>query len=79
MTTPPPDLPSNPAIFYSATALPELPPPDAGTVSALDQLSSCPLPKYKFPLLGFLATVYEHVSSQARAVGSGANRAQPPR
>ena len=68
-SSPPPDLTTDPRAFYSAPPLPDLPPTDPATPSALDKLGSCPIPKYKFPLLGFLATVYEHVSAHAKTTG----------
>ena len=34
--------------------------------SALQKLGAAPFPKGKFPFLGFLATVYDHVATHAR-------------
>ena len=34
--------------------------------SALQKLGAPPFPKSKFPFLGFLASVYDHVSSHAK-------------
>lgn len=39
---------------------PDLPP---DTPSALERLGPSPFPKAKFPFLGFLATVYDHVAT----------------
>jgi hypothetical protein len=64
----PADLPGDPSAFYRAAQLPVATSPEHPTPSALDRLGSCPIPKYKFPLLGFLATVYEHVSAHAATV-----------
>jgi hypothetical protein len=66
--TPPPDLPADPHHFYASGLMPAIAGVNAPSTSALDRLGSCPLPKYKFPLLGFLATVYEHVSAHAASV-----------
>jgi hypothetical protein len=44
-------------------AIPES--PDAPG-SALQRLGAPPFPKSKFPFLGFLASVYDHVASHAR-------------
>jgi hypothetical protein len=41
------------------------PPPGAGDVPVLQKLSSPPFPRSGFPLLGILASVYEHVVSVA--------------
>jgi hypothetical protein len=38
-----------------------------GAPSALERLGPSPFPKTKFPFLGFLASVYDHVSSLAKA------------
>ncbi|HWB53175.1 MAG TPA: hypothetical protein VG722_03250 [Tepidisphaeraceae bacterium] len=35
--------------------------------AALERLGPSPFPKGKFPFLGFLATVYDHVSAHCRA------------
>jgi hypothetical protein len=64
---PPPPLPADPRSFYVAgpgidSLLPA--PPDAP--SALERLGPSPFPKAKFPFLGFLASVYDHVSSHAK-------------
>ncbi len=71
---PPTDLPVDPRAFWRvgpgvSALIPEAQaePP----VSALDRLGSSPLPKAGFPFIGFLASVYEHVSAHARG--------EPPR
>jgi hypothetical protein len=43
------------------------PPPAPGDVPVLQKLSNPPFPKGKFPLLGILASVYEHVTTVTRA------------
>ncbi len=65
---PPEDLPCDPASFYSArTNLGDLlPPPEIPGKPALARLGPPPIPRGGFPLLGFLATLYEHVSKRAR-------------
>lgn len=59
-------LTTDPAEFYRVAgdvALPELPdqPP-----TALEKLGPAPFPRSKFPFLGFLASVYDHVATHAR-------------
>ncbi len=66
---PPMDLPAAAEAFFSPsgqTAMPTL-----EGASALDRLGSSPLPKSGFPFLGFMASLYEHVSDQARAAMEG--------
>jgi hypothetical protein len=43
------------------------PPPPPGLPSALERLGPSPFPKSRFPFLGFLATVYDHVAAQVAA------------
>jgi hypothetical protein len=72
--TPPVDLPSDPHAFWRAGdemrvletshVAPDAP-------SALERLGASPFPKNKFPFLGFLATVYDHVATHARARMTG--------
>ncbi|HZZ43915.1 MAG TPA: hypothetical protein VFE58_13340 [Tepidisphaeraceae bacterium] len=53
--------------FYSAGAgIDALQSAPADVPSALERLGPSPFPKAKFPFLGFLASVYDHVSSHAR-------------
>lgn len=40
-------------------------PPAAGSVPVLQKLASPPFPRSGFPLLGILASVYEHVTATA--------------
>ena len=58
------------------------PPPPAGNVPVLQKLSSPPFPKSGFPLLGILASVYEHVTAVAGrsspAAGAPAQEPQSP-
>ena len=52
---PPPD---------STGGFPPLPPPEK--TSVLERLGSSPFPRGKFPFLGILASIYEHVSEVTR-------------
>jgi len=61
---PPPELPTDPDAFYCAgpdidllTVVPAPP-----TKHVLEQLGPPPFRKTSFPLMGFLATFYEHVA-----------------
>ena len=60
--------------------VPALPP--AGDVQVLLKLASPPFPRSGFPLLGILASVYEHVTSVAGrtrpAAGGHGEEPQPP-
>lgn len=60
---PPDDLTSDPARFWSAAVpLDKIPPPLSGpSTPVLKRLGPPPFPRGSFPLLGFLASVYEHV------------------
>ncbi|MFH1419127.1 MAG: hypothetical protein ABII12_12690 [Planctomycetota bacterium] len=64
---PPDDLPSDPAVFYAASSsLDELAGmQDDPCKTALERLGPPPFRRSGFPLLGFLATVYEHVAKCA--------------
>ena len=69
MTEPvsPPPLPADPHAFYTAgPGIDALQPAPPDVPSALERLGPSPFPKAKFPFLGFLASVYDHVSSHAR-------------
>ena len=70
----PASLPADPAIFWAAGVnLDELAPrPEAPSAPVLPRLGPPPFPRGGFPLLGFLATVYEHVAR-------GAGGPSPPR
>jgi hypothetical protein len=63
------DLPVEAERFWSAgeplEAFP--PPPTAEGRSALERLGPSRFPKGKFPFLGLLATIYEHIATHARA------------
>jgi hypothetical protein len=67
--TPPPDLPSDPHTYWSpAPAPPLLPHGLEDAPSALERLGPSPFPKPpkgSFPFLGFLATLYDHISACA--------------
>jgi len=63
---PPSDLPSEAADFFRAG-------PDVDVLSGmssgpavLERLGPAPFPKGRFPFLGFLATVYDHVATHAQ-------------
>ncbi|HEY1686390.1 MAG TPA: hypothetical protein VGG19_16615 [Tepidisphaeraceae bacterium] len=60
-------LPDNPDDFFRAGEdIDVLAPLEEGSGSpALERLGPSPFPKGKFPFLGFLATVYDHVSQHA--------------
>ncbi len=81
MTHPPDDLPPDPGRFYAAG--PEFdalapPAPRADEPSALERLGPSPFPRTKFPFLGFLASVYDHVVAHARVRGDDGLTAHPP-
>ena len=63
-----PSLPSpNDDFFRAGPDIDVLEPTDYSQQSpVLEKLGPSPFPKGKFPFLGFLATVYEHVSQHAR-------------
>jgi len=69
---PPADLPADPREFWRAGPGVEALDAEAeagsgtGPESALQKLGAAPFPKGKFPFLGFLATVYDHVATHAR-------------
>ena len=64
---PPPQLPTDPAAFFRAGADVELlavaPPEDAPARHVLEQLGPPPFRKTTFPMMGFLASFYEHVAA----------------
>ena len=55
---------SNPFEFDSAGEFE--PPPESRVAPVLERLGPSPFPRSGFPLLGFLATVYDHVADYAR-------------
>lgn len=63
----PPNLPSHPVAFWNSPAdLAALqPPPTTDAAPVLKKLGPLPFPKGSFPVMGFLATLYEHVSTHA--------------
>lgn len=65
--TPSPNLPPDPATFWNGkTDLAELPPfPDSDATPVLKKLGPLPFPRGNFPIVGFLATLYDHVSAHA--------------
>ncbi|MFH0982544.1 MAG: hypothetical protein V2A79_13545 [Planctomycetota bacterium] len=70
----PSTLPADPSRFWSAAVnldQVELP-ARRESASTLERLPPSPFPRSGFPLVGFLATVYDHVAAHARA------RHEPP-
>ena len=60
--------------FYAPQdELPDPPELPAETPSALERLGPSPFPKAKFPFLGFLATVYDHVATHVGGAPSQAD------
>lgn len=66
----PPSLPSDPREFYAAGGEITLPNASDELPPAMETLGPAPFPKGKFPFLGFLASVYEHVAAHAQARAS---------
>lgn len=64
----PVDVPIDPVRFWSTTRdLSEIGPvPETETTPALRRLGPPPFARSRFPLMGFLATVYEHISTHIR-------------
>lgn len=62
-----PKLPPDPATFWNGkTDLAELPPfPQSDATPVLKKLGPLPFPRGSFPIVGFLATLYDHVSTHA--------------
>ena len=54
------------AFFRAGTDIDALHAPAPDAPPALSRLGAAPFPKGKFPFLGFLATVYEHVAAHAQ-------------
>ena len=67
----PPALPDDPRAFWSAAVdLDEMDlPPRRESGPTLERLVPSPFPRSGFPLIGLLATVYDHVASFARERG----------
>jgi hypothetical protein len=68
--SPPADLPTDPKTFWSPLRdLNEIePPPKLETPPTLQQLGPLPINGSSFPMMGFLASIYEHVSSHVGKV-----------
>jgi hypothetical protein len=68
----PQGLPADPGVFWSAGVnLGDLAVrPETPSTPVLPRLGPPPFPRGGFPLLGFLATVYEHVARSAGATGA---------
>jgi hypothetical protein len=64
-SAPPPHLPTDAAVFFragpDADLLNAVPPPVGKHI--LEQLGPPPFRKTAFPMMGFLATLYEHVAA----------------
>ena len=71
--------PSPAALRESSADAPLTPPPPPQHTAVLAKLSSPPFPRNGFPLLGILASVYEHVTAVAGRpnVPSGSPRLDP--
>ncbi len=59
-------LPSDPFEFWRGRGDAFSAPPRTETQPALKQLGPLPVARAAFPLMGFFASVYEHISAQAR-------------
>jgi hypothetical protein len=65
---PPSDLPPDPTTYFCAgPAIKKLDAPRPAPTSALKLLGPSPFPNSKFPLLGFLDSLYEYVATSAAA------------
>jgi len=76
-TDAPADLPADAEKFWAPPAdLDTLEvPPNAESIPALQRLGPLPFPRGGFPLMGFLATVYDHIADHADEVlASGSRR-----
>lgn len=66
----PADLPTDDERFWSVgPEFDSLKAPVPPETSALQRLGPSPFPKGKFPFLGFLASVYEHVAQVVKQTG----------
>ncbi len=76
---PPADLPAGADRFWAPPA--DLDaigvPPDAESIPALRRLGPLPFPRGGFPLMGFLATVYDHIATHADEVLASGSRRLP--
>jgi hypothetical protein len=59
-------LPADPDAFFRAGADLDVLELGGDAPPVLERLGPSPFPKSKFPFLGFLATIYEHVANHAR-------------
>ena len=69
----PPELPTDSDAFFRAGPDVDLllsVPPSADEKHVLEQLGPPPFRKTSFPMMGFLASVYEHVAQQVRGRGA---------
>lgn len=57
--------------FYRGGALPLLPATSDQLPSVLEKLGQPPFPKNKFPFLGFLASIYDHIAERAHLRQNG--------
>jgi hypothetical protein len=64
------DLPTDPEEFFRAGPNLDALASPSDAPSVLERLGPSPFPKTKFPFLGFLATVYDHVATHARSRAS---------
>lgn len=62
----PADLPMDPVEFRRVDATIMTPPPIADCEPAIKRLGPPPVARGTFPLMGFFATVYEHIATQAK-------------
>ncbi len=77
--SPPTDLPAGADLFWVPPA--DLDafevPPVAESIPALRRLGPLPFPRGGFPLMGFLASVYDHVADHADDVLASGSRRLP--
>ena len=64
------DLPTDPKEFFRGGAGMDALQTGGDAPPVLERLGPSPFPKAKFPFLGFLATVYDHVATHARSRSS---------
>jgi hypothetical protein len=63
----PADLPSDDSFWVAGEGVTALDDAAADDRPAIERLGPSPFPKGGFPVLGFLASVYEHVLARRRA------------
>jgi len=73
---PPTELPADADLFWAPPAdLDTLErPPESESIPALQRLGPLPFPRGGFPLMGFLATVYDHIADHANDVLASESR-----